>query len=95
MAPTIGGKVKGLGAGTLVLNNGSDSLVSIAAPTPAATPPADISYIFPVAVTYGKTYGVTVQTNPAGYTCTVANATDTMGDNPVSNIDVTCVANPT
>lgn len=95
VAPTIGGKVKGLGAGTLVLNNGSDSLVSIPAPTPATTPPADIAYVFPVAVTYGKTYGVTVQTNPAGYTCTVANATGTMRDDPVSNIDVTCVANPT
>ena len=95
VTPTIGGKVKGLGAGTLVLNNGSDSLFSIAAVTPAVTPPADIAYTFSVPVTYGKTYGVTVQTNPAGYTCTVANATGTMRDDPVSNIDVTCVANPT
>ena len=95
VTPTIGGTVRGLGAGTLVLNNGSDSRYSISAPTTPTTPPADIPYTFSTPVTYGNTYGVTVESNPAGYTCTVTNATGTMKDDPVTNIDVNCVANPT
>lgn len=94
VTPTIGGVVKGLVTGSVVLSNGSDASTTISAPTTPTTPPADIAYTL-ATVTYGKTYGVTVQSSPAGYTCSVVNAVGTMGDNNITNIDVTCVANPT
>lgn len=82
-AYTIGGTVTGLTAGNLVLVNGSTSgTVTVAAGT--------TKYGFP-AVTWGDTYGVTVLTQPAGLTCTVANGTGIMGDAAVENINVTCV----
>ena len=89
LSPTIGGVVKGLGAGSLKLNNGSNSTITVS----AATPVADVAYTLG-RVTYGKTYGVTIETQPAGYTCTVANPVGIMGDVDIPNIDVTCVANP-
>jgi len=93
VAPTIGGVVKGLVTGSVVLSNGSDATTTIAAAATPTTPPADIPYTLG-AVVYGKTYGVTVTSSPAGYRCTVVNAVGTMGDNAVGNIDVTCVPNP-
>ncbi|MDN4057613.1 hypothetical protein QPK31_05160 [Massilia sp. YIM B02769] len=93
VAPTIGGVVKGLVTGSVVLSNGSDATTTIAAATTPTNPPADIPYSLG-AVTYGKTYGVTVTSSPAGYNCSVVNAVGTMGDNAVGNIDVTCVATP-
>jgi len=93
VAPSIGGVVKGLVTGNVVLSNGSDATVTVTAPTTPATPPADIPYTLG-AVTYGKTYGVTVTSSPAGYRCTAVNAVGTMGDNAVTNIDVTCVPTP-
>lgn len=88
LTPTIGGVVKGLATGSLKLNNGSNSTLTIS----AANPVADIPYTLGT-VTYGRTYGVTIETQPAGYTCTVANAVGTMGDNNITNIDVTCAPN--
>ncbi len=90
LSPTIGGVVKGLGAGSLKLNNGSNSTITVT----AADPVADVPYTLG-RVTYGKTYGVTIETQPAGYTCTVANPVGIMDDVDITNIDVTCVANPT
>lgn len=93
VAPTIGGVVKGLVTGSVVLSNGSDATTTIAAAATPTSPPANIPYTLG-AVVYGKTYGVTVTSSPAGYRCTVVNAVGTMGDNAVGNIDVTCVPNP-
>jgi hypothetical protein len=42
------------------------------------------------AVAYSSTYAVTVQTQPAGLTCSAANASGTMGTAPVTNIAVNC-----
>ena len=36
---------------------------------------------------------MTVQTNPTGQTCTVANGTGTIGSANVTNVAVTCTAN--
>lgn len=90
LTPTIGGVVKGLAAGSVKLNNGSNSTITVT----AANPAADVPYTLGT-VTYGKTYGVTIETQPAGYTCTVANSVGIMGDVDITNIDVTCAANPT
>lgn len=85
-AYTIGGTVTGLTADGLVLANGSrGGTVTLAK---SAT-----SYVFPAPVAFGVTYGVTVLTQPAGLTCTVANSTGTMGDDKVNNINVNCVPN--
>lgn len=88
LTPSIGGVVKGLGAGSVKLNNGSNSTITVT----AANPVADVPYTLGT-VTYGKTYGVTIETQPAGYTCTVANPVGTMGDINITNIDVTCAPN--
>jgi len=95
VTPSIGGVVKGLVAkASLELGNGSD-IVTITAPDTQTTPPADLPYTFTVPVTFGKTYGVTVQKQPAGYTCSLQNAAGQItADEAVTNITVTCVANP-
>ena len=80
---SAGGTVAGL-AGTVVLqNNGSDSL-DIA---------GNGAFTFTAPVAQGGTYSVTVQTQPANQTCTVANGTGTMGVANVTNIAVTCSIN--
>lgn len=80
----LGGIVKGLGTGTLKLVNGTDTLDVTQAKT---------DFTMPTEIPYGTVYGLTVLTQPAGQTCTVANGTDVMGDAPRNNIVVTCVNN--
>lgn len=90
----IGGTVSGLtGDSKVVLTNGSAGSVSVAAAVPATTTP--IAYTFSGAVAYNVSYGVTVLTQPAGFTCNVANGTGVMGDADVTNINVTCAPNGT
>lgn len=85
------GKVIGLAADGLVIANGSNTgRLSIAKAENNAT----FDYSMP-AVSYGVTYSVTVETQPKGQTCTVANGTGTMKAAEVTNIDITCVNNPT
>lgn len=81
---TVGGIVKGLGSGTLKLVNGTDTVEITQAKT---------DFVMPTEVPDGTVYGVTVLTQPAGQTCTVANGTDVMGEAPRNNIEVTCVNN--
>jgi trimeric autotransporter adhesin len=80
---SAGGTVSGL-AGTVVLqNNGSDPLVI----------GSNGAFTFIAPVAQGGTYSVTVQTQPAAQTCTVANGAGTMGGANVTNIAVTCSTN--
>ena len=83
---TIGGTVSGLTVDGLVLANGSTGgTVTLA---------KDVtSYAFGLPVAYNQTYGVTVLTQPAGLTCSVANPTGTMGDDNVTNINIACTPN--
>jgi hypothetical protein len=82
-AYAIGGTVTGLTVDGLVLANGSTGgSITLAKDTAAFSLGM---------VTYGVTYGVTVQAQPAGLVCSVANGTGVMGDAPVSNIAVSCV----
>lgn len=91
VAPSIGGVVKGLTAGSVTLINGTTGgRLTVTAP---ATP-GDVPFLFTTPVTYGNTYGVTVL-EADKVSCTVSNGTGTMGDNNVTNIEVNCVANPT
>jgi hypothetical protein len=51
------------------------------------------TFTFAVPVAQGTMYAVTVQTQPATQTCTVANATGTLGAANVSSVTVTCATN--
>lgn len=79
----VSGTVSGLTAEGLVLANGSTggSVALVKDATAFALPN----------VTFGVTYGVTVQTQPAGLVCSVSNGTGEMRDAAVTNIVVTCV----
>ena len=81
---TVGGSVSGL-SGTVVLqDNGGDNL-SVSANGP---------FTFATALASGAGYAVTVKTNPAGQTCMVANGSGTVGSANVTNVAVSCAANP-
>ena len=65
----LGGSISGLSASGLVLENGSDTLAVNSGAT---------SFTMPTPVPFGAPYAVTVETQPAGLTCTVSNASGTM-----------------
>ncbi len=79
----VGGRVYGLTSPGLVLqlNGGLTIVVNNNGP-----------YNFYPGVDSGTHYEVTVQTQPPGQTCTIANASGTMGFENVTNVDVTCAA---
>lgn len=80
---SVGGSVSGL-TGTVVLrNNATDDL----------TLSANGLFTFATQLAQGAAYSVTVFTQPAGQTCTVSNATGTVGAANVTNVNVTCVNN--
>jgi 6-phosphogluconolactonase (cycloisomerase 2 family) len=83
---TVGGTVTGLATGNSVvlLNNGGD-------PT---TVSANTTFTFATALAPFTQYAVTVGTQPAGQTCTVADGSGTSsGTTDVTNVSVTCAAN--
>jgi sulfur transfer complex TusBCD TusB component (DsrH family) len=78
---TIGGSVTGL-AGTVVLRNNQSNSLSLS---------ANGAFTFSAAVAKGSAYNVTVQTHPAGQTCSVAKRSGTANAN-VTDVAVTCAA---
>jgi len=83
---TVGGTVTGLtGTGLVLTLNGGNNL-AIA---------ADGSFTFPTGLVTGANYVVAVGTQPSPQTCTVANATGTVGTSNVTNVAVTCSGAPT
>ncbi len=85
-APTtysVGGSVTGLSAAGLSLANGSDSV---------AVGAGQSSFTFPTQLTTGKTYSVTIKTQPSGELCYVTNGSGTVAAINVSNVAVTCGA---
>jgi 6-phosphogluconolactonase (cycloisomerase 2 family) len=82
-AYTVGGTVSGVTAAGLVLrNNGGDD---------KAISSVDATYTFATSVVAGKSYNVTVLTNPSNQLCSVANASKTMPAYNVTNANVSCV----
>jgi hypothetical protein len=77
---SVGGTVSGLTASGLMLANGSDTLTI----TSNAT-----TFAMAKRILAGTAYAVTVQTQPAGQTCSVTNGSGTASAN-VSNIAATC-----
>ncbi|HEX4648714.1 MAG TPA: choice-of-anchor tandem repeat GloVer-containing protein, partial [Steroidobacteraceae bacterium] len=82
-AYTVGGTISGLTASGLVLANGAATV------SPAANA---TSFTMPTAVTSGTTYDIVVQTEPTGLTCSVTNASGTVGSVNVTNVAVSCAA---
>jgi hypothetical protein len=90
IAYELSGTISGVNTGTITIINGSNSQRTIDLST-ATTFMLD-------AVPFGTSYGVTVLTAPAGYTCNVANGTGVMDVEQekaggVKNVAITC--NPT
>jgi hypothetical protein len=77
----LGGTVAGLAAAGLVLGDGNDTY---------SVPPNATSFTMPTAVASGSPYAVSVQTQPAGLTCTVSGGTGTMPAGAVTTVGVTC-----
>lgn len=73
------GTVSGL-KGELVLINGSDRV----------TVPAGATTFAMAKVAQDAPYGVSILTNPANQSCTIANGVGTMGAADVNNVTVTC-----
>jgi hypothetical protein len=80
----VGGTVAGLaGTGLKLRNNGGDEIDVAAGAT---------TFAFPTRIQSGGAYAVTVVSQPAGpsQSCTVANASGTVGAADVTNVAVTC-----
>lgn len=82
---TVGGSVSGLtGAGlSLKLNGGTGLAIS-----------GNGTFTFPDQLANGTSYAVTIGTQPAGQTCTVASGSGSIAGANVTNVAVTCAAIP-
>ncbi len=81
----LGGTVSGLTSSGLVLaSNGQTVSVSSGA----------ASFVFGTPLSLSTSYAVTVQTQPAGMTCSVSNGSGSVSG-PVNSISVTCGGQPT
>jgi hypothetical protein len=77
----VAGTVSGL-SGTLALrNNGADELRI----------DGNGAFTFPIQISEGQPYAVTVSTQPAGQDCTVVHSSGTVGNADVIDVAVTCV----
>jgi len=82
---SIGGTISGL-TGTVKLENNGGNVLSVT---------ANGTFTFTTKLASGKTYDVTVSTQPSGQTCTPTDNTGTVGSENVTTVIVTCVTNPT
>jgi len=83
---TVGGTVSGYSGSGLVLRNNGGNALPIA---------ANGAFRFTQPIISGTGYTVTVATQPAGQTCdVVGNGSGTMGNANVTNVQITCTANP-
>jgi hypothetical protein len=78
---TLGGTVSNLTGSGLVLANGNHTVAVGAGST---------DFTFPSKISPGLAYGVTILTQPAGQTCTVANGAGTMPSADVTTVAVSC-----
>jgi hypothetical protein len=82
-AYSLGGTLAGLTAPGLVLSDGADTY---------RVPANATHFTMPTAIAYGSTYAVTVQTQPAGLTCTVSDGTGTMPASAITSVALTCAS---
>lgn len=81
----VGGAVSGL-SGTVVLQDNTADNLSVN---------SDGAFAFSTLVAQGASYDITVLTQPAAQTCAVINGSGTMGGADISDVSVSCIANPT
>lgn len=79
-AYTLGGSVFGLVGQVVLINDQGDTQVLI----------SDGSFTFPVPVSQGNSFFLSVAAQPANQTCTVINGADTMSSSNVTNIEIHC-----
>jgi hypothetical protein len=79
----LGGTVTGLTSAGLALSDGGDTY---------NVPVNATNFTMPTAIAYGSNYAVTVETQPAGLTCTISGATGAMPASAVTNVGVTCAS---
>lgn len=84
---TVGGTIAGVAGQGLVLRNSNGDDVSIS---------ASGSFTFPVALSNGASYAVTVATQPSAptQTCVVLNASGVVSAADITNISVVCATGP-
>lgn len=80
---SVGGSVTGLSGSLVLQDNGGGNL----------TVSANGTFTFPTQLQPGAAYDATIDTSPPGQSCTIANATGTIGAANVTNVAVTCSAN--
>jgi 6-phosphogluconolactonase (cycloisomerase 2 family) len=82
---TVGGAVSGLASSTSVVlqDNGTDTI----------TVSSNSSFTFPVALTSGTRYNVTVMTQPSGQTCSLNSASGSIVTSNVTSVAVSCAVN--
>lgn len=78
---TLGGAISGLISSGLVLANGTDTVTVLANAA---------NFTMPTSLTAGTAYSVSVQTQPAGLTCSTSSSSGTMPIGNVINVTVTC-----
>ena len=78
---TVGGNIAGLLSGGLVLSDGTSTV----SPSAGAG-----TFSFPDKFSGGSTYSITIQTQPAGLTCTISNGTGQIGSASVNSVGVVC-----
>jgi len=81
---SVGGSVSGLSGSVVLQDNGGDNL----------TVTANGSFTFATQLASGAAYNVSVKTNPAGQTCTVANGSGTVASANITSVAVSCTTNP-
>ena len=81
---SVGGTVSGLSGSLTLRNNAADDLVLT----------VNGGFTFAAALANGSTYDVTVAVQPAGQTCTVSNGSGTIRGANVTDVQVTCAADP-
>lgn len=89
---TLGGTVTGLTGAGLVLHLAAGAVNhNQSVPVQSGTPQ---QYTFSQSVPQGTSYLVTITTQPDGQSCTLSNATGTMGNTAINDIDAVCVDEP-
>jgi len=81
----LGGTLSGLTTSGLVLIDGGQSV---------AVPAGATTFSFPAALAQGSGYSVTVQDQPTGLACAVANGTGTIPSSNVTTVSVSCTDQP-
>jgi hypothetical protein len=88
----LSGKVSGLKNPGLVIINGSDRLaIAPNATTFTMTLRNEKNEVTGGQVGQSLPYGITIFTQPAGQTCSVANGIGTMGTTDIDNVQITCI----